>query len=118
MVSLNVDEVLLALDVLDAEVPVGSLSLLALEGNHSEGLLLSHTNVHAVAAAEAVHDADLDTEVHALHGSGSLHFPCLGSEASLLLVVEDERTDTAVGADESTLVTLDTLGCIPLRDKS
>ena len=70
------NEVLLGSDVLYAVVPVGSLSELSLERYHLERLAclrVTRTYIDAVAAAEAVHNADLHTEVHTLHGSRSFH---------------------------------------------
>ena len=79
-VGSDVNEVLFGSDVLYAVVPVGSLSELSLERYHLERLAclrVARTYIDAVAAAEAVHNADLHTEVHTLHGSRSLHFSCL-----------------------------------------
>ena len=70
------NEVLLGSYVLYAVVPVGSLSELSLERYHLERLAclrVTRTYIDAVAAAEAVHNADLHTEVHTLHGSRSFH---------------------------------------------
>ena len=54
--------------------------------------------------------------MHALESLRSLHFQGSTLEAFCLRVVENERTDGSVRADECTLITLDTVLRIPYRN--
>ena len=110
---------LLGLDILDAISPIGILSHLGFERLHDKSLVAAHTraDVGTVAATEAVEHVDLLTEVHALHGGGSLHFKRRCGEAFHFLFVHHERTDGCVRADICTLVTLDTVLGNPLGNE-
>ena len=88
--------------------------------NHRERLAqfrIARTYVGTVAATQAVHYAHLDAEVHALHGCRSLHFDNRSVEALHFFGIENERTDRSVRTNVCTLVTLDTVVCVPCRDK-
>ena len=116
-IEFDVHKVLLALDVLDAVVPVGSLAHLSFEGHHFKSLntLETRADVSTVAATEAVEDIDLLNEVHALHGSGCLHLDGFALIALEFFFVEHERTDGSVRTNESTLVALDAVLFLPNR---
>ena len=107
--------------VLYAVIPVSSLAELALEIDHSKCLAclrITRTNIDTVTATEAVHHADLHTEVHTLHGSRSFHLAGSSTvEACEFFLIEHERTDTSVRTNIRTLVTLDTVVSSPNRNE-
>ena len=114
-VEFDIYLVLLARYVLHAVVPVGVLGHFAFEGHHGEGLVAAHTrtNVHAVAATEAVHYVNLHAEVHTLERGRSLDFEGGSVQALEFFVVEHEGTNRSVGTNERALVTLDTVLAVP-----
>ena len=90
---------------LEAEVPVGVLSLFAgSEGGHGEGALcLCGADIRAVAAAGAIQGAYLHAELIAcefLAGSG------LGLKGNLGAVLDEEGTYAGMGANHGALVAL------------
>ena len=101
--------------VLHAVVPVLCLAEFALQRNHLERLvaLLAWTYIHAVAATETVHNADLHAELHALELCWSQHVELSSVDASSFLLVHNEWADGSVRTNEGTLVTLDTVLAVP-----
>ena len=110
---------LLRRNLLYAVIPVSSLRQLTLQRNHRQRLvaLEARTYIRTVAATQAVHNVHLHTELHALHGSRSLHVDHREVSTSLLRIVQYERTDRCVRTNVSTLVTLDTVRTVPYRNK-
>ena len=111
---------LLSLNVLNEVVPVScavvSLFLTSYELCHREGLvtLLTWTNISTVATTCTVENWYLNTELHSFELLWSDDVECLLIEVSLLCLIQYEWTDTSVRTNVWTLVTLDTVLCIPL----
>ena len=102
-------------DLGDAVVEDLLLGKLLLLRDHGEGVLRAGGD--ADGAAHAVERADGEGELLALHlrAHGVEGAQVLGSRGDLG-VVQDERTDGGVRADEGAGVALDALGLVPLRD--
>ena len=116
---------MLALHLLHTVLPLPGLELhLFLVGvvrHHSESLAqlrIARADVSTVAASETVENRNLNGEVHALHGCGSLHVEGLALVALHLLVGHNERTDGSVRTDICTLVALDAVVDVPSRNES
>ena len=94
---------------------------MAFQINHLKGFAcfrVTRTNIHTVAAAKAIHNAYLHTEMHTLHGSRCFHLACLAVEAFHLLLIHNERSDASVRTYISTPITLYTVICFPNGHKS
>ena len=110
------DSILLDSDFFHGIGPVLRFFDLAFQALHGDGSILGQTDIHAAAAAGAVIGRDLKPvgvlAVHALSGN-SLKFGGLGRFLSL---VQQNGTDSGMGADQCALVALQALGGVPCGD--
>ncbi len=119
-VGLDVNEILLGGNFLNAIFPVVGFAELSFKWNHCKSLFafLAWADIGAVAAAETVENINLLNIVHAFHCFRSKHVKSFALEILNFFVCHYERTDGSVRTAEGTLVALDTVVGIPNGNES
>ena len=111
---------LLALHVLRAIFPVGSLRQLSFQVFHGQSLAtllrIARTNIGTVTATQTVEHVYLNTECHTVKLL-TYSFQCFELSTLLFFSIEHERTDRSVRTNVCTLVTLDTVFSIPFGNE-
>ena len=110
------DGVTLDLQLLHAVGPVIRLSQLAFEGTHGQSGFFGQAHIDTATAAGAVIGRDLETVgILAAHALGIHGIEARGL-GRFLGAAQQDGPDGSMGADQSTLVALEALGGVPLRD--
>ncbi len=103
-------------DILRKIIPVFGFLHLSLKWFHNERLNFGTANLNAVAATSTVKNADLYTILNTVI-TLTVRLDCgsVSRHAQHFLLVDQERTDSSVRTNISTLVTLDTVFRLPFR---